>query len=409
MKSQRAVPSRRRVPVLAALASLALVAACAAPEQEGGSAGDDGGDGSSGGGSGDTIKIGVNIELSGPAAVQGAAYRNAVEQVAERVNEDGVLDGKQIELVIRDNKSDPTESLQVTKQMVQNDDVAAVVGGGSSPTTLSMIDYVQSAGVPIVSMGSSDAIVNPPAERNWVFKTPAGTQLAMDVLLEELQEEDITRVGFISVDNPYGDAGLQVFQNSAPEAGLEVVGTEKFQDSDRDYTSIVTKLVSQQPEAIVVWAIPPGAGIVAQNIASSGFEGQKYFDPGAGAELFIDGAGQAAEGAQVVHPAVLVADQVDEAANKEEMTQFYERYREEHGEYSGFASYAADALGMIVAAIEEAGSADRKAIRDALDTLEYTGVTGVYNMTPENHGALDPESLVMVTVENGEWQLVDGS
>ncbi len=395
----------RRLIALTAAVGLGLTA-CAAPEEEDTGTG---GTGAAGGDSGDgPIKIGVNIELSGPSAVQGTAYKNAVEMVAEEINADGGVLGRDLELVIRDNKSDPTEALQVTKQMVENEDVVAIVGGGSSPTTMSTIEYVQSAEVPIVSMGSSDAIVMPVEERAWVFKVPAGTDMVMDKIFGEFEKEGITRVGFISVDNPYGDAGLQAFTNNAPDAGIEIVGTEKFQATDKDYTSIVTKLVGQDPEAIIVWAIPPGAGIVAQNIAASGFDGPVYYDPGAGAELFIRGAGEAAEGARLVHPAVLVADQVQGAANQEVMTEFHHAYSEAYGEYSGFASYGADALKMIVQAIEEAGSTDRQAVRDALETIEYTGITGVYSMSAEDHSALDPEALVMVTVEDGEWKLLEG-
>ncbi len=395
----------RRLIALTAAVGLGLTA-CAAPEEEDTGTG---GTGAAGGDSGDgPIKIGVNIELSGPSAVQGTAYKNAVEMVAEEINADGGVLGRDLELVIRDNKSDPTEALQVTKQMVENEDVVAIVGGGSSPTTMSTIEYVQSAEVPIVSMGSSDAIVMPVEERAWVFKVPAGTDMVMDKIFGEFEKEGITRVGFISVDNPYGDAGLQAFTNNAPDAGIEIVGTEKFQATDKDYTSIVTKLVGQDPEAIIVWAIPPGAGIVAQNIAASGFDGPVYYDPGAGAELFIRGAGEAAEGARLVHPAVLVADQVQGAANQEVMTEFHHAYSEAYGEYSGFASYGADALKMIVQAIEEAGSTDRQAVRDALETIEYTGITGVYSMSAEDHSALDPEALVRVTVEDGAWKLLEG-
>lgn len=391
----------RRAVAFTAIVGLTLVS-CAAPEEGTGAAGQD----QSASGSG-PVKIGVNIELSGPAAVQGTAYRNAVEMVADQVNAAGGVDGREIELVIRDNKSDPTEALQVTKGMVENDGVVAMVGGGSSPTTLSSIDYVQDVGLPIVSMGSADAIVEPVEDRDYIFKVPAGTDMVVDKMLEEFKAEGIDKIGFISVDNPYGDAGLDSFTKRAPGAGIELVGTEKFQSTDKDYTAIVTKLVAEDPEAIVVWAIPPGAGIVAQNVAASSFEGPVYFDPGAGAELFIRGAGDAAEGSLLVHPAVLVADQVEEAANKEKMVEFHQNYTEKYGEYSGFASYAADALGMIVQAIEDAGTTDRKAIRDALEELEYTGATGVYTMSTDNHSALDPETLVLVTVDDGKWVLVN--
>lgn len=408
MKTHRPIRACRLLAVT--LASGLALAGCAAPEDEG--TGDSPGSQTAGGGGGGAeedgpIKVGVNIELSGPAAVQGTAYQNAVQMLAQQINDAGGVDGRELELVIRDNKSDPTEALQVTKGMVENDDVVAIVGGGSSPTTMSTIEYVQGAGVPIVSMGSSDAIVNPVEERSWVFKIPAGTDMVVDVILEEFEKQGITRAGFISVDNPYGDAGLQAFVNRAPEAGIELVGTEKFQPTDKDYTSIVTKLVGQDPEAIVVWAIPPGAGIVATNVAASGFDGPVYFDPGAGAELFIRGAGDAAEGARLVHPAVLVADQIDGAANQAEMDEFHAAYVEEFGEFSGFASYGADALGMIVQAIEETGSTDRQEVRDALEGMTYTGITGVYDMSAEDHSALDPEALVLITVENGDWKLLE--
>jgi branched-chain amino acid transport system substrate-binding protein len=391
--------------LLLSLTALPL-AACAAPEESTStSTSTTGGTGAAA--SGDAIKIGVNIELSGPAAVQGPAYKNAVELVAKKVNETGVL-GRKIELVIRDNKSDPTEALQVMKGMIGNDKVVAVVGGGSSPTTMSSIEYVQSAKVPIVSMGSSDAIVMPVAERSWVYKTPAGTDMVVQVMLDQFAAKGIKKVGFISVDNPYGEAGLKAFTAKAPGAGIELVGNEKFQATDKDYTAIVTKLTAKEPEALVVWAIPPGAGIVATNVKASGFSGPVYFDPGAGAELFIRGAGKAAEGALLVHPAVLVADQIQDAANKKEMDEFHTAYTDAYGEYSGFASYAADALGMIVAAIKESGKAESQAIRDSLETLKYTGVTGVYSMSKDDHSALDPSALVLVTVKDGKWQLVKG-
>jgi len=397
--------ARRRAIAALTVAALALVA-CAAPEDAAG-----GGNGGAGGpgGAGDTetgpIRIGVNIELSGPAAVQGAAYQNAVDLVADQINEGGVMGGREVELIVRDNKSDPTEALQVAKSLIENDNVVAMVGGGSSPTTLSLVDYVESAGVPIVSMGSAGEIVNPPDQRSYVFKTPANTSQIVDVMLEDFAKKGIERVGFISVDNPYGDAGLQAFQEAAAAGRVEITSSEKFQATDKDYTSIVTKLVSTQPDAIVVWAIPPGAGIVATNVAASGYDGPLYFDAGAGAELFIRGAGDAAEGVLMIHPQVLVADEITDAPNLDVMQSFYDAYTEEYDEFSGFASYAADALRMIAQAIEEAGGTDRAAVRDALEQLEYVGVTGMYQMSPDDHAGLSTDSLAVLTVENGEWTL----
>lgn len=384
-------------------AALALsVSACAASEEPSDQAA--GGETSTE----DPIVIGANIELSGPAAVQGAAYKNALELYAEQINEDGVLDGRKIELIIRDNKSNPTEALQIAKGFIERDNVVGIIGGGSTPTTLSLAETVETAGVPTVSMGSSGAIVSPVAQRQSLFKTPADNSQVADLMVKDMLARGFDTVGFIGVDNAYGESGLTAFTESAATGGITITGTQKFGATDKDFTAQLTNLVSAAPDAIVSWAIPPGAGIVARNAKAAGFPGELYFDAGAGAELFLEGAGEAAEGALMTHPTVLVADEAPEGVpGRDQMREFYDRYTEKYGAYSGFASYAADSLGLLVTAIEEAGSSDPAAIRDALEQLEYTGTGGQYVMTPEDHSGLTDDSLSLLTVEGGEWTLAD--
>lgn len=406
-------PKTLRTLALAGVLALGA-AACAAPEEDssGGNTGNTGAAGASGdtggGSSSGDIVIGVDIEMSGPAAVQGTAYKNAVELVRDQINDAGGVNGRQIKLVIQDNKSDPTESLQVAKNMITNDHVVAIVGGGSSPTTLSLADTVESEKVPTVSMGSSGAIVNPVAKRQYLFKTPANTGVVIERMLQDFKKRGVNTVGLLTVDNPYGAAGLAGFQQVAKEGKVKLVGTEKFQDTDKDFTAQITKLVAKKPDAIVTWAIPPGAGIAAKNIKSSGFQGKAYFDAGAGAELFIKGAGQAAEGIYMVHPTVLVADDAPSSApNAKEMKDFYQAYTEKYGEYSGFASYAADALHLIVNAIDKADSTDPAKVRDALEHTTYNGITGVFHMTAKDHSGLRADALSVLTVKDGTWALAD--
>ncbi len=401
---RRSKLARIRLVRIGAAAALALVmTACAAGEGTADSANPD-----TTGSSKGPIVIGADIELSGPAAVQGAAYKNALELYAKQVNEEGVLDGRQIKLIIRDNKSNPTEALQIAKGFIERDGVAAIIGGGSTPTTLSLAETVETAGVPTVSMGSSGAIVSPVAQRQFLFKTPADNSQVADLMVEDMKARGFDTVGFIGVDNAYGESGLAAFTKSAAPAGITITGTQKFGAADKDYTGQMTNLLSANPDAIVSWAIPPGAGIVAKNAKAAGYAGQLYFDAGAGAELFLEGAGDAADGVLMTHPTVLVAHQAPEGTpGREQMQKFYDRYTEAYGSYSGFASYAADALGLLVAAIKEAGSSDPAAIRGALEELDYTGTGGEYVMTAEDHSGLIDESLSLLTVKDGKWTLAD--
>ena len=372
-----------------------LLAGCAADESGGNAAAPAQG----------PIKIGLDIELSGPASVQGEAYQRAAQLVAQQVNDKGGVLGRKVELVIRDNKSDPAEALQIAKGLVERDKVVGIVGGGSTPTTLSLADFVESSKVPTVSMGSSGQIVNPPDQRRYVFKTPASTGQVIDVMAKDMAARGITRIALLSVNNAYGDAGLDGLEQAAPANGLTLVDSEKFEATDRDFTTQVTKLKGKGPDALVVWAIPPGAGIAAKNAKDLGLGKPVYFDAGAGAELFLQGAGAAAEGIYMVHPKVLVADQVPSAPNKQVMDEFYRAYTGRYGTYSGFASYAADALNLLIQAVGKAGSTDGPKVRDALETLAYSGVTGQFQMAADNHNGLATDSLTVVTVKDGKWAL----
>jgi len=388
---------RSRRAVTAALAATLLSStACAADES---------------GTAGDEIAIGVSIELSGPAQVQGEAYQKALELEQKRINASGIKVGDEtykLKLVIRDNKSDPTESLQVVKSMIDNDKVVGIVGGGSSPTTMSIVDTVEGRGVPTVSMGSSGAIVNPPDKRRFVFKTPANTNLIVETMLAEFARQGIKKIALLSVDNAYGQAGVGAFDAAVKADKIQLVAQEKFGNTDKDFTVQVTKLVAKQPDAIVVWSIPPGSTIAAKNIKASGFKGKVFFDAGAGAELFIKGAGAESEGMLMVHPAVLAGSQLtgNEPA-REVQREFFQKYTVAYGNFSGFASYGADALRLLVAAIEKAGSTDRKKIRDAMEQLHYDGATGRYEFSPTNHGGVTRESLALLAVRDGVWVPAD--
>ena len=390
----------RTLRTLGAACTVALLASACAAKNDGAAA-----DGE--------IVIGADIELSGSAAQGiGEAHNNSLKMVVEQINGRGVkVDGKKytVKLEIRDNKSDPAESLNVYKSFVQ-DKAVAVVGGGTTPTTMSFVNSAEQDGMPTISMGSSGAIVmntEARAMRKYVFKTPANPDVIFGRMVDEFKRLSITKIGFLHVDNAYGNSGAKAATDRATATGdVELVDVEKFSDKDKEYTTQITKLMAKQPQAIVVWAIQPMSGIAAKNIKDTGFTGKVFFDSGAGAELFIKGAGAAAEGMYMVHPAVLAGSQlVATSPSSISQKQFFQQYSAKYGNYSGFASYSADALRMFVAAIEKANSLDRQKIRDALENLQYDGVTGRYEYSKDNHGGVGSDSITTLVVRNGTWEL----
>lgn len=351
------------------------------------------------------ILVGMNIELSGPAAVQGQAYADAGNLWVEQTNADGGILGRDVELEIVDNRTDQTEAVTLTRQLVDQG-VVAMIGPGTSPTTLAAMDAITEVGLPTFSMGSSEAIVTPVEERANVFKTPIGSVPNVEAAIRYLDGQGLSKVGIIAVNNPYGESGIAAWQGAADAGDVELVGIERFEGEDTEMTAQLTSLVDGGAEAIAVVAIPPGAPTVRRNAVDSlGLELPMIFDAGAGAELFIDLAGAAADGALVTHPPTLIWDQVAEDDPQYDALQsFGSAYTEQYGAMSGFAGYAWDALGLLRAAIEEAGTTDSAAVISALEGLgEYVGVDGVYRLSAEDHQGLDAEALRLLTVTDGAW------
>ncbi len=355
------------------------------------------------------VKVGVNLELSGPSSVWGQPQLNAIRMLVDQINAAGGAGGWKIKLVEYDNKSNETESLVVTRRLIEQDRVSAIIGGGTTPTTMPLIPVVTEAGVPLVSVGSSNAIVEPVAERKWVFKTPSNTRDIVTRLLGFLKSKGWTKVGFMSVNNAYGDAGLKEFTAAAPNAGVEVVAQEKFGATDTDMKPQLTRIKGANPQAIVVWAIPPAASIVDKNYKELGLTVPIIHDHGASSWTYVELGEGAAEGAYVVTVKSMVADQLPDSDKvKPVALKYVKDYEAKYGKKAGgIDAMAYDAMLLLSKAIEKGGS-DSKAIRDALESLTgVVGATGVFNLSAQNHNGLAPEDLVIAQIKEGKWVLVE--
>ncbi|MFC5993626.1 ABC transporter substrate-binding protein [Pseudonocardia hispaniensis] len=358
--------------------------------------------------SGDLVRIGVNLELSGGEAVIGDAYLKGMEAMLESVNAKGVLGGKKIELVVRDNKSEPTESLQISKKFMNDDSIVGILGAGASSTTLSFASAAESQGVPVISMGGSDAIVKPTDQRRWIFKTSPLLSQSAEVQVADLKARGITTVAYLAVANAYGDVALDSFTKVAESNGIDVVASERFQMNDKDYSPQVTKVLAAKPGALVAASNPLGSAILTQNAKQLGWKEPIYFDVGSGSPIFLQRAAAAAEGVFGVHPAAMLGDRApQDLPNYAELKEFYSTFTEKFGDFSGFAAYGADALGLMAAAIDKAGTTDSAKVRDALESLNHMGVEGEFQMTTEDHVGLKTSSLRLLQVHDGQWTLAD--
>lgn len=359
---------------------------------------------------GATYKIGAIFDSTGPAASLGVPERDTVKMLETQVNAKGGItgpDGKlhKIEVVVYDNQSQESQSVLLAKRLIEEDKVPVIIGPSQSGTTLAIIDTTQKAQVPLISAAASFKIVEPVADRQWVFKTPQSDSLVMTALLGHLKSKSITKVGWISVNNAFGDSGRGEFERLAANYGITATANERFGTSDKDMTGQLTKIRGTDAQALIVWAIPPGASVVTKNAADIGMKIPIFQSHGIGNQDFITLAGPAANG--VIFPVgkLLVASSLpDTDPQKKVLLDYTSDYQKAYGKLpTTFGGHAWDAFWLAVKALEKAGP-DPKGIRTTLEGIkEFVGITGVFTFSDKDHNGLDSRAVTMVTIADGKW------
>ncbi|MFZ5871433.1 MAG: ABC transporter substrate-binding protein [Actinomycetota bacterium] len=394
--------ARARTAIAAAAAALALtLTACA--EESGGEGGGGGGGSQEG-----PIKIGAVLDITGAGASLGVPERQTLEMLAEQVNADGGIDGREIELIIEDNQSTEDAAARAATKLIQTDQVDILLGASRTGPSLAMRPIAEQAQIPMISLAANIKIIE---GSEWVFKTAQNDRVVIERIVEDMAAKGYQRIALARDASGYGEGVAELFTELGEPEGIEVVTVESFAPDATDFTAQMVNIRNTQPDAVVIWGIPPAASLAQVAYRQLGLEAPVYQSHGIGNQVFLETAGQSADGLLAPLGRMLVADQLPEDdPQKEVVTQFIADFEEKYGETpSTFAGHAYDGFMIAVNALKEVGT-DPNELRDAIESVsDWPGVSGVFTMTPEDHSGLTKDALVMVTVENGEWQLAEGS
>jgi branched-chain amino acid transport system substrate-binding protein len=310
-----------------------------------------------------------------------------------------------LKMVIYDDASDETKAVLAAKKLADEDKVAAIVGTTLSGTSLAILDTVQKAKVPLVSCAAAIKIVEPAAERKWVFRTPQSDFLIVGVLVDYLKSKGLTRVAWLNVDYAFGQLGWIEFEKAAQKAGLTIVANEKFGQKDVDMTAQLTRVKAADPQAVVIWSIPPSASIATKNYADMGIKAPLFQSHGVGNKKYIELAGPAAN--NVLFPAgkLLVAEQLaDNDPQKAVLLAYAKDFEAKYGPRNTFGGHAWDAIQLVLRAMEKAGP-DRAKVRAGIEaTRNFVGITGIFDFSPTDHNGLDRRAVTMIQITDGQWR-----
>ena len=351
-------------------------------------------------------KIGGIFSSTGRASFLGDPEKKTMEMMVEKINAAGGIDGVMLEAVIYDSEGDPAKAVSAVNKLLHKDDVLAIIGPSTTPTTLAIVNFVEKAKVPLISCAAGVKITSP--VKPWVFKTAQSDLLAVAAVYQHMKKVGIKKIGVLSVSNAFGESGKNQLLNQAKDFGIEVLQAESFGAKDTDMTAQLTKIKSTGPDAIVCWGTNPGPAVVAKNAKQLKMDIPLYQSHGVASPKFIELAGDAAEGILLPTGKILVTDLLEGSDPQKATLESYQsdytaKYK---GNVSGFGGYAYDAMNLLAAALKGTGG-DKAKIRENLEsTQHHIGVSGEFNFSAEDHNGLSPSAFVMVEIKGGTWKLI---
>ena len=351
----------------------------------------------------DTIKIGAVLAVTGPASFLGAPEARTLEMLVDDVNKKGGINGHKVELIIKDSGASPEKAISFAKQLIEEDKVFAIIGPSTSGETMKIKGIAEEGKTILLSCAAAEVIVNPVAK--YVFKTPQNDSFAARKIFEQMKKMGISKIGVVSSNTGFGQAGKGQLEKIAPEFGIELIINEVYDKAATDLTAVVTKLKAANVQAVVNWSIEPVQSIIAKNMKQIGLNVTLFQSHGFGNIKYVETAGEAAEG--IIFPAgrLLISDVLPANHPQKKLLEKYKKdYESKFKEdASTFGGHAYDAFIILEQAVKKAG-ADKEKVRDAIENMKgLVGTGGVFNFSAADHNGLDINAFEMLTVKNGKF------
>lgn len=354
------------------------------------------------------ITVGVSLGITGPGASLGVHYRNAYQLMPK------TLGNEPVRYIILDDASDPTNAAKNARKLVSEDKVDVLMGSNGVPSAVQMAQVAAEAKVPMIIL--TPAVLSPQV-LHWSFIVPQSTELMMGAIAQKLKAAGVKTVGYIGYTDTWGDLVYKAIESHAAASGFKVVTNERYARADTSVTGQVLRIMSANPDAVVVGGSGTGGALPHVALVERGYKKGIYHNHGTVNAEFIKVGGKAVAGAVAVTGPLVVPEELpDTYPTKKVSLEFTKRYESTFGAgtRNAFAGYAYDGMLILNAAAPEAlkkakpGTEQfREAMRAALENVRnVVGTHGVYNMNPKNHNGLDERARVVVHVENGAWHLV---
>lgn len=339
----------------------------------------------------DTVTVGVSFPLSGSVAADGELIVDAIQLAADEYNAAGGINGKTIVLETEDDEANPTTAASVANLFVENDDILSVITSYNSSCGLAQIPIYEEAGLSAISPVTTSPSIT--GMSDYYYRN-----CNSDTYVGELGAESIEALGWDTIavlyeQDDYGYGIYETFTAKAEELGIEVayVGTFVYGET-KDFSTLLSAVKEADVDGIYFIGLVTEMGLLANQASTFGVEDIPVFaDEGCYSPAMIEEGGDAVEGMYTI--GAFNANSEDEA-----VVSFVSSYEEAYGTApSNWAALGYDAACTLFEAMLDCDELTREAINDALEAIEYEGVTGMNAFTDSD-----------VTKDYGVYQIIDG-
>jgi branched-chain amino acid transport system substrate-binding protein len=367
----------------------------------------------------DSIKLAITGPFSGGSAPMGVSMRDGAKLAINEINSAGGIavggSKMKIEAIERDDEAKNERGALIAQELASMPDLCGVIGSVNTGVVMAGDRHLEEKGITkIITPAAGSASMT-----QWLGKAPElsifrfaahdGIQAAM--VVEEAVKRNFTKVAILHDSTNYGVSGRDDLVNQIHKQGdkLQVVATEKFNIGDKDMTAQLLRAKAGGAQAILIWAIGPELAAVANGKAKIGLAAPLIGGWTLSMSNFIDNAGKNGNGALM--PQTFIEEPITPKAKS-----FIEAYHKAYGvtriPSAVSAAQGYDAVYLFAAAVKQAGSADSKKIKAALEDLKEPvhGVIATWehpyskwdNKNVETHEAFRRETTVMGMVQDGK-------
>ena len=324
------------------------------------------------GGSGDEIVIGGLAPLTGSVAQYGVAVDNAVKLAVDDINAKGGILGKTIKYISYDEKGDPTEATNAYTRLVDQDKIVALIGDVTSAPCEAVAQQAARDKLPMITPSGTSEAITTYGENVFraCFIDPYQGQLMASYASKKLN----AKTAAILFDNgdPYSSGIADAFEAAAKAVGMTITNKEGYASKSTDFNSQLTKIKAGNPDVLLLPVYYNDVVLIAKQAKDQGLTATLL-----GADGWDGVAAQLdAASADVVKNAYFCS-QYSASSSDPALQNFLKTYKEKYNEEPNmFAVLGYDAMQIMAAAIEKAGTTDSAAVIKALRETNYKGLTG---------------------------------